>query len=104
MDGAGRFRCMRSVTFPGLLPTVVIVFLLRLGQMLNIGFEKVLLMYNPSIYESADVISTFVYRAGLRQGDYSYGAAVDLLNAVVIFVFIVLSNKLSRRFTETSLW
>jgi putative aldouronate transport system permease protein len=104
MDGAGRLQCMLNITFPGLLPTVVIIFLLRLGQMLNIGFEKVLLMYNPAVYETADVISTFVYRTGLRQGDYSYSAAVDMLNALVIFVFIVCSNKLSRRFTDTGLW
>jgi putative aldouronate transport system permease protein len=104
IDGGGRFRCMWSITIPGILPTIVIVFLLNLGQILNIGFEKVLLMYNPAIYEKADLISTFVYRSGLQQGNYSFGAAVDLMNAVVTIIIIAFTNRLSRKLSDISLW
>lgn len=104
IDGSGRFGCMWHVTLPGILPTVVIVFLLNLGSMLNIGYEKVLLMYTPATYEVADVISTFVYRSGLSQANYSFGSAVDLMNAIVSLSLVSASNWLSRKLTETSLW
>ncbi len=104
IDGGGRLRCMWHITLPGILPTVIVVFLLNLGNMLNIGYEKILLMYNPATYETGDVISTFVYRSGFTQGNYSYGTAVDLMNAVVSLTLVAATNMLSRRLTETSLW
>ncbi len=104
MDGANRFRCMANVTLPGLKPTIIVVLLLRLGRILNVGFEKVLLMYSPATYETADVISTFVYRSGIAQANYSFAAAIDVMNAVVILILVSMSNSLARRFGEAALW
>lgn len=104
IDGAGRFRQALYVTIPGILPTIVIMFLLRVGHMMNVGFEKVFLMYNPLTYETADVISTYVYRKGLLEMDYSYGAAVGLFNSVINFLLVIFSNKIAKKLTETSLW
>jgi len=104
IDGAGRFKQAIYVTLPGILPTIVILFILRMGSIMNVGFEKVYLMYNPLTYETADVISTYVYRKGLLEMDYSYGAAVGLFNSLINFMFVVMANQLSKKFTETSLW
>jgi putative aldouronate transport system permease protein len=104
MDGANRFRCTWHVTLPGLRPTIVIVLLLRLGRILNVGYEKVLLMYSPATYETADVISTFVYRSGIAQANYSFAAAIDFMNAGVILVLVWMSNAVARRLGETALW
>jgi len=71
---------------------------------MNVGFEKVFLMYNPLTYETADVISTYVYRKGLLEMDYSYGAAVGLFNSVINFLLVIFSNKIAKKLTETSLW
>jgi len=104
IDGAGRWRKVINITIPGITPTIVMMFILQMGTMLNIGPQKILLMYNPAIYSTADVISTFVYRRGLIFGDYSFSAAIGLFNSVVSFLMVVLSNKISRHVTETSLW
>lgn len=104
MDGAGRWAKLRHITFPGILPTVVIMLILRIGNMLSVGFEKVMLLYNPSIYETADVISTYVYRMGLLNNDYSYSTAVGLFNSLVNFMLLVMANSLSKRLGENSLW
>ncbi|AEE95362.1 ABC transporter permease [Mahella australiensis] len=104
IDGAGRFRQALHVTLPGILPTIVIMLILRLGQMLNVGSEKILLLYNTSTYETADVISTFVYRKGILEASYSYSTAVGLFNSVINFALLVTANFISRKATETSLW
>lgn len=104
IDGAGRFRKMISITIPSILPTIVILLIFRIGGMMSIGFEKVFLMYNPSTYETADVISTFVYRSGLQQAQYSYAAAIGLFNTIINFSLVAGANYLSRVTTENSLW
>lgn len=104
VDGAGRWRRMWNVTLPGIMPTIVILLILRLGQVMSVGFEKIILLYSPSIYETADVISSFVYRKGLLEQGYSYSAAVGLFNSVINFVLVVTANTISRRVNETSLW
>lgn len=104
IDGANRWKQMIYITLPGILPTIIILLILRLGQVLNVGFEKVLLLYNPAIYDTADVISTFVYRKGLQELSFSYGSAVGLFNSVVSFFMVIFSNWFSRKVTETSLW
>jgi putative aldouronate transport system permease protein len=104
IDGAGRFRQALHVTLPGILPTIVIMLILRLGQMLNVGSEKILLLYNTSTYETADVISTFVYRKGILEASYSYSTAIGLFNSVINFALLVIANFISRKATETSLW
>lgn len=103
-DGATRWQQMLYVTIPGIRATIVILLILSVGNMMNVGFEKILLMYNPSTYEVSDVISTYVYRRGILAGDYSYGAAVGLFNSTVNFILLISVNYISRRVNETSLW
>lgn len=104
IDGAGRLRQILSVTIPGILPTVVIMLILRVGRMMEIGAEKVLLLYNPTIYETADVISTFVYRKGLLEANYGASAAIGIFNSIINLILLVSVNRFSRKVTETSLW
>jgi putative aldouronate transport system permease protein len=105
IDGCGILRKMAHITLPGILPTIVILFILRIGQLLNVGAEKVILMYNPLTYETGDVISSFVYRRGFAERpNQSFATAVGLFNQLVNLLFLVGANALSRRLTETSLW
>jgi putative aldouronate transport system permease protein len=104
IDGAGRFRQIVHITIPCILPTIIILFLLNIGGILNVGFEKIILLYNTGIYSTADVISTFTYRRGLLENNFSYSAAVGLFNSVVNFIFMVTANKVSSKLSETSLW
>ena len=104
VDGAGRFGKIFHVTIPGIVPTIVIMLILRVGSFISVGYEKILLLYNTNIYETADVISTFVYRKGLIEANYSFSAAVSLFNSVVNFVLVVFVNRVSAKVSETSLW
>jgi putative aldouronate transport system permease protein len=104
IDGCGRFGRIWHVTLPAILPVIVITLLFRLGGILSVGFEKIILLYHSSIYETADVISSYVYRYGLLQGNYSYSTAVGLFNSVVNFLFLFVVNKISKKVTEVSLW
>ena len=104
IDGANRWKQTIHVTIPGIIPTIIIMILLRLGSVMNVGYEKVMLLYNESIYETADVISTFVYRKGLTNMEWSYSTAVDLFNSIINFIIVVVFNKISKKFTEVSLW
>ncbi len=104
IDGASRWQRLTYITLPGLMPTIVILFILRMGSIMNVGFEKIILLYNPNTYETADVVSSFVYRRGLQEMNYSYSAAVGLFNSVINFSLLSFTNWLSRRVNETSLW
>jgi putative aldouronate transport system permease protein len=104
IDGAGRIRQMWSISLPGMLPTIVLMFILRIGSLLEAGTEQILTMYNPLVYETGDVIGTFVYRMGLGQQDYSFSTAVGLFNSAVGFLLIVIGNMLSRKFLNRSIW
>lgn len=104
VDGAGRFRRILHVTLPAIMPTIIIMFILRVGQFMSVGYDKILLLYNSSIYETADVISTFVYRKGVVESNFSFSAAVGLFNSLVNFVLVVVVNKISDKVSETSLW
>ena len=104
VDGASRWRRMWHVTLPGILPTIMIMLILRLGRVLSVGAEKIILLYNPVTYETADVISSFVYRQGIIEGDYSFTTAVGIFNSVVNLLFLYVSNLLSRRMSQSSLW
>jgi putative aldouronate transport system permease protein len=104
IDGANRWQQTIHITLPGILGTVVILFILRMGSVMNVGFEKVILLYNTGIYETADVISSYVYRRGLLEFSWSYSAAVGLFNSVINFLILVGFNKLSRKISEYSLW
>lgn len=104
VDGANRWQQMRHITLPGLLPTILTLLILRIGHLTSVGFEKIILLYNPNTYETADVISTTVYRRGLLEANYSYGAAVGLFNAVISLLLLIGANALSRRLTGRGIW
>lgn len=104
IDGAGRWKQVLHVTIPGIATTIILLLIIRIGQMLSIGYERIILMYNPSIYDSADVISTYVYRRGLIEGDYSYSTAVSMFNSVCNFILLMLANGFSRKFSGEGLW
>ncbi len=104
IDGAGRFNQLLHVTLPGIMPTIIILLILQLGKLLNVGFEKIILMYNPATYETADVISSYVYRMGLQRFDWSFSTAVGLFNSCVNFVMLVVSNRISSKVSDSSLW
>ncbi|MBP1996850.1 ABC transporter permease [Paenibacillus eucommiae] len=103
-DGADRWKQMFHITLPGIFPTIMILLVLSFGSILSVGFEKIILLYNPTTYETADVISTYVYRRGLLGSEFSFGAAVSLFNSVINFVLLITFNWLSKKFTEVSLW
>ncbi|NLK68178.1 MAG: sugar ABC transporter permease [Clostridiaceae bacterium] len=105
VDGANRrLQKMYYITLPCLLPTIVIMFIMRTGQIMSVGYEKIILLYNEGIYQTADVISSYVYRMGLVNRQYSFSAAVGLFNSAINFTLVILTNKLSKKVTETSLW
>ncbi len=104
MDGAGRLRQTWNITLPGIMPTIVILFIMRMGKILSIGFEKIILLYNPAIYETADVIASFVYRRGLQNFDFSFATAVGLFNSLINLILLIFANYISRKVNETSLW
>lgn len=104
IDGANRWKQMIHVTLPGISGQVIIMLLLRLGSVMSVGYEKIILLYNQGIYETADVISSFVYRKGLLEYQWSYSAAVGVFNSVINFIIIILFNRISKKFTEISLW
>lgn len=104
IDGAGRLRQLWNITLPGILPTIVIMLILRLGAVMSSDMQKILLLQSPATYETSDVISTFVYRQGILNGDYNYSTAIGLFNSIINFIFLLLSNKISQKLNETSLW
>ena len=104
IDGAGRFAKMWYISLPGILPVIMVLLLLSMGYMLSVGFEKVYMLYNASTYETADVIATYVYRAGLLGNDYGFGAAVGLFSSVVNLAVLVAFNSIARRLEQQSLW
>lgn len=104
IDGANKWKQIWNITIPGIMPTVIIMLILRLGSLLSIGYEKVILLYNPLIYETSDIISSYVYRVGLGGQQWSYSTAVGLFNSVISFATIVITNKIASKVSETSLW
>ena len=104
VDGASRLQRMWHIDLPGILPTIMILLIFRMGSILAVGFERIILMYNPATYEVADVIQTYVYRRGVLQADVSFATAVGLFNQTINLVFLVAVNRASRRITEISLW
>ncbi len=104
LDGAGRWKQVWHITLPGISPTIVTLLILRIGSLMNVGFEKIILLYSPLTYETADVISSYVYRKGLLEFNYSFATAVGLFNSLMNLALIVFANKMSRKYTEISLF
>lgn len=104
IDGAGRMRRIWHITLPCLIPVITIQLIMRIGNIMSLGFEKIILLYSPLTYETADTISSFVYRYGLQNANYSFGSAVGLFNSVIEIIILVTVNYLASRFLENSLW
>ena len=104
IDGAGRWKQTVHITLPGILPTIVIMFILNMGKIMNVSYQKILLMMTGSNQSVSDVISTYVYRRGIENADFSYATAVNLFQSVISVVFVTATNFVCGRLTETSLW
>ncbi len=104
VDGASRWQRLLKITIPSVIPTVIIMLILRMGSLFSVGFEKIMLMYNPITYETADVISTYVYRRGIQGGEFSFSTAVGLFNSVINLVMLITFNTISKKVSDTSLW
>lgn len=104
MDGAGRLKQTWHVTIPGIMPTIIILLIWRMGSVLNSGFEKTILLYNESTYDVADTIGSYTYRRGMVESNYSFSSTVGLFNSLINMMFLVAANKISKQVTESSLW
>lgn len=104
IDGANKWRQLWHITLPGIKGTIITLLLLSLGNVMSVGFEKIILLYSPSTYETADVISTYVYRMGLKNSQYSFSAAVGLFNSVINVVLLVSCNFISKKATDVGIW
>ena len=104
IDGANRWQRLIHITVPGIAPTIIIMLLLRMGTLLTVDYQKILLLYTGATYETADVLGTYIYRRGLLGADFSYATAIGVFQSVVGLVFIVGSNWIAKRVSETSLW
>lgn len=104
IDGAGRFRKVWNISLPSILPTIMMLLILKIGSMLNVNFEKIYLLYSSATMPVAETISTYVYRVGALGGSYSYTTAIGLFNSVLGFILLLISNVLSKRFTESGVF
>ncbi|XOW20447.1 ABC transporter permease subunit [Lactococcus cremoris] len=104
MDGANRWQQMLHVTLPGILPTIITMLVLNVGSVLGVGFEKVLLLQNPLVYSTGDVVSTYLYRVGILSSNFSYATAIGIFEAIIGLVLVLGSNRISAKITKTSLW
>lgn len=104
VDGAGKWKRVCAVTIPGIIPTVVTMFVLQVGKMVKVGYEAIILLYKPTTYETADVIATYAYRIGIGNRNYGLATAVGLFEALVALVMVVAANKLSKKVTESTIW
>ncbi len=104
IDGASRWKQTLHVTLPGIAPTIIIMLILRMGGILGVGYEKTILLYNPLTMKRADVISSYVYREGLQNQNWSYSTAVGLFNSVINLAFLLITNAISKKVSDTALW
>ena len=104
IDGITKFQEVVYITIPMISQTIVMLFIMQLGGIMSVGFEKVFLMYSPAVYETADVVSTYVYRKGIESNNYGFGSAVGLFNSVINFAFVFIANQVCRKLTDSSLW
>ena len=105
IDGAGRWKQALHITLPGISEPIVILLIMRIGQILSVGYEKILLLYNPTIYETADVISTYVYRRTLIEGgNFGYSTAISMFNSVINLILLLTANKISRKVSGSGLF
>ncbi len=104
VDGASRWQMMWKITIPSILPTIIIMLIIRIGNILEVSFEMVILLYQPATYETADVVNSYIFRQGIQAGQYDFAAAAGLFNAVIAFALVMAANTISKRYSRTSLW
>jgi putative aldouronate transport system permease protein len=104
VDGGNKFQEIKYVTLPGMAPTLTIMIILRVGRMLSVGYERIILLYNENTYQTADVISSFVFRIGVEGGSQALGAAAGMFNSLIGFALVMGANFISRQISDTSLW
>ena len=104
IDGGGKWRQLLHITIPGILPTIMTMLLMKIGSLLDVGYESIILLYQPVTYETADVINTYVYRMGIEKGKYDISVAIGLFNSVIALILVMSANKLSNKMTNTGLW
>lgn len=104
IDGAGKWKQTLNVTLPGIAPTIITMLILKMGSLMSLGYEKTILLYNASTYETADIISSYIYRVGLLDQDWSYSTAIGLFNSVINCILLILTNRISKKLSDTSLW
>ncbi len=104
IDGASRWKETLHITIPGIMETIIILLILRVGKLMSLGYEKVLLLYNETTYKTADIISTYVYRRGIQNAEYSFASAVDLFNSVINMALLLIVNAISKRVQGSSLF
>ncbi|MGP9527150.1 ABC transporter permease [Glutamicibacter sp. AOP5-A2-18] len=104
VDGASKLQRMRHIDLPGIMPMVTVLFILAIGNLLNVGFEKALLMQTPLNLANSEIIQTYVYHAGLQQAQFSYSAAIGLFNSVLNLVLLLIFNRVARRANQATLW
>jgi putative aldouronate transport system permease protein len=104
VDGASRFQKMLNVDLPGIAPAAIVLLILNVGQIMNVGFEKIYLMQNPLNVSTSEVISTYVYKMGLLGANFSFSSAVDLFNSVINLILLITVNSIAKRISESSLW
>lgn len=104
VDGGNKFQELRYVTIPGMSGTLIVMLIMRIGRMLNVGYERIILLYNANTYETADIINSFVYRMGVVNGNTSLGTAAGMFNAIIGFALVIGANYIGRKVSNTSLW
>ncbi len=104
MDGASKWKRIKHITIPAIMPTVVTMLVLNIGKMVKVGYESILLLYRPTTYATADVIATYAYRIGMEQNDYGLSTAISLFEALVALIMVVLANKISKKVTDSGVW
>ena len=104
VDGASRWQMIWKITLPLILPTIIIMLIIRIGNILEVSFEMIILLYQPATYETADVVNTFIYRQGIQSGQYDFAAAAGFFNAIVAFALVISANAIAKRYSRTSLW
>ena len=104
VDGANKFRLIWHIDIPGIVPTVILLFIMDLGKIMNLGFQKAYLLQNPLNIEASEIISTYVYKVGLQQAQFSYSTAIELFNTTINIIMLIVVNKIARKYSETSLW
>ncbi len=104
IDGAGKWKQMIHITLPGIAPTIITMLILKMGSLMSLGYEKTILLYNDATLETADIISSYVYRVGLLEQNWSYSTAIGLFNSVINCTLLIITNQLSKKLSDTSLW